>query len=68
MSINADTPSLAPSGLPELTPLGKRLEMLRIERGLSKQQLARFAVDKSAFSGGFIRGFSFLFSTARLSG
>ena len=32
-----------PTGFPELTPLGKRIEMLRIERGLSKQHLARFA-------------------------
>jgi transcriptional regulator with XRE-family HTH domain len=31
------------SGFPELTDLGKRIEMLRIERGLSKQFLARFA-------------------------
>ena len=30
-------------GFPELTPLGKRIEMLRIERGLSKQRLARDA-------------------------
>src|SRR5215217_9345267 len=30
-------------GFPELTALGKRIEMLRIERGLSKQYLARFA-------------------------
>jgi len=28
---------------PELSPLGKRIEMLRIERGISKQHLARFA-------------------------
>jgi transcriptional regulator with XRE-family HTH domain len=28
---------------PELTPLGKHIEILRIGRGLSKQQLARFA-------------------------
>jgi transcriptional regulator with XRE-family HTH domain len=28
---------------PELTPLGKRLEILRIERGVSKQRLARHA-------------------------
>lgn len=28
---------------PELTPLGKRLEILRIERGVSKQRLARRA-------------------------
>src|SRR3954462_5025245 len=30
-------------GSPELTELGKRIEMLRIDRGLSKQYLARFA-------------------------
>jgi transcriptional regulator with XRE-family HTH domain len=31
------------SGPPGLTELGKRIEMLRIERGLSKQHLARHA-------------------------
>jgi transcriptional regulator with XRE-family HTH domain len=31
----------SPAGAPELTELGKRIEMLRIERGLSKQHLAR---------------------------
>src|SRR4030095_9568806 len=30
-----------PEGAPELTSLGKRLEILRIERGISKQRLAR---------------------------
>src|SRR3954470_9070439 len=30
-------------GVPELPPLGKRLEILRIERGVSKQRLARHA-------------------------
>src|SRR5947209_12631060 len=30
-------------GAPELTALGKRLEILRIERGVSKQRLARHA-------------------------
>jgi transcriptional regulator with XRE-family HTH domain len=30
-------------GAPELTTLGKRLEILRIERGISKQHLARHA-------------------------
>jgi transcriptional regulator with XRE-family HTH domain len=30
-------------GAPELTTLGKRLELLRIERGLSKQLLAKLA-------------------------
>jgi transcriptional regulator with XRE-family HTH domain len=35
---------LMPSeGVPELTALGKRLEILRIERGVSKQRLARHA-------------------------
>src|SRR3954464_9241763 len=28
---------------PELTELGKRIEILRIDRGISKQHLARFA-------------------------
>ncbi|MEO6323491.1 MAG: helix-turn-helix transcriptional regulator [Thermoanaerobaculia bacterium] len=32
-----------PEGFPELTWLGKRLEILRIERGISKQRLARHA-------------------------
>jgi transcriptional regulator with XRE-family HTH domain len=32
-----------PDGAPELTSLGKRLEILRIERGISKQHLARHA-------------------------
>jgi len=31
------------SGFPELSALGKRIELLRIERGLSKQVLARTA-------------------------
>src|SRR5581483_674828 len=30
-------------GVPELTELGKRIEMLRIARGISKQHLARYA-------------------------
>lgn len=30
-------------GTPELAPIGKRIEMLRIERGISKQQLAKAA-------------------------
>src|SRR5690349_2382936 len=33
----------APSGAPELSELGKRIEWLRIERGISKQFLARYA-------------------------
>src|SRR5205085_8513186 len=35
--------SAEPLGFPELTALGKRIEVLRIGRGLSKQHLARFA-------------------------
>jgi transcriptional regulator with XRE-family HTH domain len=31
------------NGAPELTELGKRIETLRIHRGISKQHLARFA-------------------------
>ncbi len=38
----ANDPLLA-EGVPELTQLGKRLEILRIERGVSKQRLARHA-------------------------
>jgi len=34
---------MLPEGAPELTSLGKRLEILRIERGISKQHLARHA-------------------------
>jgi transcriptional regulator with XRE-family HTH domain len=30
-------------GFPELTPLGKQIEVLRIGRGMSKQHLARYA-------------------------
>jgi transcriptional regulator with XRE-family HTH domain len=40
----AATPSSSDStAFPELTPLGKQLEVLRIGRGISKQHLARFA-------------------------
>jgi transcriptional regulator with XRE-family HTH domain len=39
--VNNDTPG--PQTFVELTPVGKQLEMLRIERGLSKQHLARYA-------------------------
>jgi transcriptional regulator with XRE-family HTH domain len=35
--------SVLPLGFPELTELGKRIEVLRIERGISKQHLARYA-------------------------
>src|SRR5215210_2239805 len=43
MSTEALHDSVLPAGVPELTSLGKRLEILRIERGISKQRLARAA-------------------------
>jgi transcriptional regulator with XRE-family HTH domain len=43
MSTEAIADVLLADGTPELTQLGKRLEILRIERGVSKQQLARHA-------------------------
>jgi transcriptional regulator with XRE-family HTH domain len=43
MSTEALDESLLAEGVPELTQLGKRLEILRIERGVSKQRLARHA-------------------------
>ena len=43
MSTDLLLDSPLPEGAPELTSLGKRLEILRIERGISKQHLARFA-------------------------
>lgn len=41
MEMSEEIPGTA--GFPELTMLGKRIEMLRIERGLSKQFLAKHA-------------------------
>ena len=43
MSTQVLLESALPEGAPELTSLGKRLEILRIERGISKQHLARHA-------------------------
>jgi transcriptional regulator with XRE-family HTH domain len=43
MSTEAIADVLLTEGTPELTQLGKRLEILRIERGVSKQHLARHA-------------------------
>jgi transcriptional regulator with XRE-family HTH domain len=43
MSTEALLDSALAEGVPELTILGKRLEILRIERGISKQHLARYA-------------------------
>ena len=43
MSTGTPKPDPELFGAPELTSLGKRIEVLRIGRGLSKQHLARFA-------------------------
>ena len=43
MSTEIPFDAALPEGFPELTSLGKRLEILRIERGISKQFLARHA-------------------------
>jgi transcriptional regulator with XRE-family HTH domain len=43
MSTELFTEDPIAEGAPELTALGKRLEILRIERGVSKQRLARHA-------------------------
>lgn len=43
MSTEVLDETLYTEGVPELTSLGKRLEILRIERGVSKQRLARHA-------------------------
>ena len=43
MSTEVMRESMLSEGVPELTQLGKRLEILRIERGVSKQRLARHA-------------------------
>jgi transcriptional regulator with XRE-family HTH domain len=43
MSTTADRENVAPPGVPELTALGRQLEMLRLDRGLSKQTLAKNA-------------------------
>lgn len=43
MSTTVDPSTRIPPGTPELTALGRQLEMLRLERGLSKQGLAKHA-------------------------
>ncbi len=43
MSTRVDSDTPGPETFVELTPVGKQLEMLRIQRGLSKQHLARYA-------------------------
>lgn len=43
MSIERDSGAPLAESFVELTPRGKQIEMLRIQRGLSKQHLARYA-------------------------
>jgi transcriptional regulator with XRE-family HTH domain len=43
MSTETDDPELSDPGIPELTALGKRIELLRFERRLSKRILAQRA-------------------------
>jgi transcriptional regulator with XRE-family HTH domain len=43
MSTEADDTELAGNGVPELTALGKRIELLRMERRISKRILAQLA-------------------------
>ena len=43
MSTDADDDELLGNGVPELTPLGKRIELLRFERRMSKRVLAQRA-------------------------
>jgi transcriptional regulator with XRE-family HTH domain len=68
-----------PAGAPELTELGKRIEKLRIDRGLSKQHLARHAgtsrqqlwrvmTGKSELSGGLSARLTEVLGVSVLSG
>ena len=41
--LDDQSPDPGPSGFPELSALGKRIELLRVQRGISKQYLARHA-------------------------
>jgi transcriptional regulator with XRE-family HTH domain len=43
MSTQPENEPPFPESFVELTPVGKQIEMLRIQRGLSKQHLARYA-------------------------
>lgn len=58
--------STGTAGFPELTLLGKRIEMLRISRGLSKQHLARHAGTSRQQLWRVMTGKSELTSTLRL--
>jgi len=43
MSTDAEDEQFSDNGVPELTPLGKRIELLRLERRMSKRVLAQRA-------------------------
>jgi transcriptional regulator with XRE-family HTH domain len=77
--MEAESEKMLPAGAPELTELGKRIEKLRIDRGLSKQHLARHAgtsrqqlwrvmTGKSELSGGLGARIAQVLGTAVLSG
>lgn len=77
--MEAESENLLPAGAPELTELGKRIEKLRIDRGLSKQHLARHAgtsrqqlwrvmTGKSELTGGLGSRLAEVLGVAALSG
>jgi transcriptional regulator with XRE-family HTH domain len=77
--MEADSENLLPVGAPEFTDLGKRIEKLRIDRGLSKQHLARRAgtsrqqlwrvmTGKSELSGGLASRLAEVLRVPALSG
>lgn len=77
--MEAASDHLLAAGAPELTELGKRIEKLRIDRGLSKQHLARHAgtsrqqlwrvmTGKSELSGGLSARLTDVLGTSVLSG
>ena len=77
--MEAESEKVLPAGAPELTELGKRIEKLRIDRGLSKQHLARHVgtsrqqlwrvmTGKSELSGGLGARIAQVLGTAVLSG
>ena len=77
--MEAEFEKLLPAGAPELTELGKRIEKLRIDRGLSKQHLARHVgtsrqqlwrvmTGKSELSGGLRARIAQVLGAAVLSG
>ena len=77
--MEAASDNVLPAGAPELTELGKRIEKLRIDRGLSKQHLARHAgtsrqqlwrvmTGKSELSGGLSARLAEVLGVSGLSG